>query len=731
MLEESGRLLVKRIVLVFFILTIFLCSCGKSKNSIDSNPDGENFMQISEYIGEVFPSQEGEKLQKGIVASGDCIYSLDAYYDYEPVFQKTYYLYIYNTVSHKFETRVYKTNEAIINPFVISGRVFANIFRFGSDDDTDQFSVCELKEDGTVEIYSNVADVVKKHNLTPKQNYIIESVLRYEPDTGITYLLSEFGNAVYVIDSEGKEISAFTGFENTEAVITEFSETSDGKMLFNAVSNGRSTVFGFENGEPYVLYQGKPGDEYLASCVTRDCNDQFVILKSDSIVSWDMNTGVSETLFLYNGADIYEGNKLVLRNSNDEVVLYAQNTIRVITKAGPERKVDLTFQTIGIDDFELEEKIHNYESTHPGVHIEILPKIDESDMSRVFADISKGNGPDMLQISREQLEDLYKNEALLDMSQYVSNELKEELFGAVLANGTMDGKFLMYPTGMSLLSVVANRKYCNSDTMNYEDIIRVIEQRDKEGNPFQKIVCGYMGCEALNFFVQNICESEFVDLDKNEASFNSDSFIKLLEICKRYHNPEYEYLSEDECIELMKRDSVLFYVPGDNLGSFSNYNAALGNDYKAIGFPTNTEEGNKLSFFGGIVVNKNVENIDIIADFLNSIYSLELLAGDYIPMRKDFYKGRIVIGYDKWTTGVRLSENGWIPLTLKPDGTTYVDEYLELLQKAVPADNTIRAKIVKEIIYDEIGVFFEGDKSAEETAEIIQSRVKIYLEETK
>lgn len=100
-------------------------------------------------------------------------------------------------------------------------------------------------------------------------------------------------------------------------------------------------------------------------------------------------------------------------------------------------------------------------------------------------------------------------------------------------------------------------------------------------------------------------------------------------------------------------------------------------------------------------------------------------------MRKDFYKGRIVTGYDKWTTGVRLSENGLIPLTLKPDGTTYVDEYLELLQKAVPADNTKRAKIVQEIIYDESGAFFEGDKSAEETAEIIQSRVKIYLEETK
>ena len=57
-------------------------------------------------------------------------------------------------------------------------------------------------------------------------------------------------------------------------------------------------------------------------------------------------------------------------------------------------------------------------------------------------------------------------------------------------------------------------------------------------------------------------------------------------------------------------------------------------------------------------------------------------------------------------------------------------ELLAQLLKSRDMKASVDSKI-SEIINDEAGAFFAGQKGAKETADIIQSRVKVYISETK
>ena len=68
-------------------------------------------------------------------------------------------------------------------------------------------------------------------------------------------------------------------------------------------------------------------------------------------------------------------------------------------------------------------------------------------------------------------------------------------------------------------------------------------------------------------------------------------------------------------------------------------------------------------------------------------------------------------------------------LAAKPDGNTWLEEYLEFLENCRP--QPVLPGQISKIISEELSAFLEGDKSAEETAEIMHRRVQLYLDETR
>ena len=73
------------------------------------------------------------------------------------------------------------------------------------------------------------------------------------------------------------------------------------------------------------------------------------------------------------------------------------------------------------------------------------------------------------------------------------------------------------------------------------------------------------------------------------------------------------------------------------------------------------------------------------------------------------------------------SESAVISLEGKEDGSSYVKEYIELAESCIPPKDEYEQ--IDSIVIEEVQAFFNGQKSAKQVADIIQSRVTLFLEE--
>lgn len=97
---------------------------------------------------------------------------------------------------------------------------------------------------------------------------------------------------------------------------------------------------------------------------------------------------------------------------------------------------------------------------------------------------------------------------------------------------------------------------------------------------------------------------------------------------------------------------------------------------------------------------------------------------------------RDCVAYDQWQECYYMLYSGDTQnrrykgrLAQKPDGTTYLEEYLDFVEGCKPVPYIPQQ--LKTIVSEESEPFFAGRKEAGEVADIIQRRVQLYLEEKK
>lgn len=195
---------------------------------------------------------------------------------------------------------------------------------------------------------------------------------------------------------------------------------------------------------------------------------------------------------------------------------------------------------------------------------------------------------------------------------------------------------------------------------------------------------------------------------------------------------------------MIREDEALFYFEnsGLSLPRYSTVMASLGeNEYVTIGYPSVCGNDIRISFVRYIAINKNfmekeTDKKKVIEDFLNCLYMPEYnneSMSSLVPVRLDAFEGKILMAgdYDYLSSpALKLDDRTYTSIAAKRDGSTYVDDYLELLKNY---DNLFYVDtdeaVIREIVFEETEPFFNGAKTAEETARTIQNRVSLYLME--
>ena len=407
--------------------------------------------------------------------------------------------------------------------------------------------------------------------------------------------------------------------------------------------------------------------------------------------------------------------------------------------------VTITVQPVAFLDSYTKTAMDNYSVAHPNVKFEILEPIDwntrDMGLSRVYTDITKGKGPDIVIAEREDLSSLVTKDCFLDISDSLSSNTQKALIKSIFGYGEYNEKNYLAPGNQNLSMLIVSDENVDGDSWTIEDLISLIENREKEGEPFEWIaITSGLPCRAasvFDLFTRCIDSSNFIDWENKTCHFDDPLFIKVLEISKRYdsyadsHTPDAKNMREE--ISLLKQGKVLA-IYGQNPGfiEFSEEQNLLGPGYSYIGFPCDNGNGRRVVYATNMAVNKNTEYAGVIKDFIDFYYSLESCKSNGQEVRTDLYSERIK--YDK-DLDVYLIKNyrdqGDAVLSVKEDGSDYSEEYFGLLNTFSATDITRYNKTleIEKILYEEADSFYAEDKTAEEVANLIQKRVSILLNE--
>lgn len=365
-----------------------------------------------------------------------------------------------------------------------------------------------------------------------------------------------------------------------------------------------------------------------------------------------------------------------------------------------------------------------------------------------------GHGPDLLIAPRTQLESLQKNGLLTELSQIVDQEVQDQIFQGVLEHGMINGG--LYSISHTAVAgnyiLIASKELCPKGTWTWEEVVALLEEREQAGRPVRSIFNETSKDYVLtgntllcSFFLADLDHCSLLDLENGKASFDTEEFCHLLEVCKRYAQTENSLsqvtgTSTNELAaagrQQLKDEEILCYQSAFvficGFVQFSEDMAGLGEEYHVVGYPTEGGTGRFMDCWAGTAINAFSPHSELAAEFVNYVISRESQEMERYPVRKDIcierlnnkcesLGGRPVM---RWREA-----DGETFVDVKPDGTSYLPEYLALMDSCANrqrGDNQIR-----DIIEEEAEAFFSGNKDARTVAGIIQSRVQIYLDENR
>lgn len=363
---------------------------------------------------------------------------------------------------------------------------------------------------------------------------------------------------------------------------------------------------------------------------------------------------------------------------------------------------------------------------NPGLSFsyEACAEQDKDDFrTRILADMTAGGGPDILYVSLADMKRMQKNGMLADLSELLPAGLLDQILPGVIEMGTVDGVLFGLAPDMNIQTVVTLKSIWAQDTWSLDDIMGLLDTGD-----FTGVICQgstpFAPQALLNMLTTfGLQEGSLIDPATRESHFDSDLFPRILQIAR-------DYGSSDPLRE------TTWLGAGGSLGDFlgvgmERFNALYeqyGEEFYPVGMPTKGSCGNYLTSDGVLVVNRTAANPEAVSAYMECLLSDEI---QYPTFRRD---GKESVRKLSPEEIVRLdTESGtsafWrgIPLKIKEDGTTPLNDYKDFLESCVPGPAEYDDII--SMVWEEAQSYFAGDKSAEEVARIVDNRIQLYLDE--
>lgn len=364
-------------------------------------------------------------------------------------------------------------------------------------------------------------------------------------------------------------------------------------------------------------------------------------------------------------------------------------------------------------------------------------------VTQLNLDITTNGMPDIL-LTPGLYADNYAAKGLLaDINEFLKNdeELSEtEFMQNVFDSYSMDGKLHYVIPSFSVntmaakTAVVGDRKTWTMKEM--KDLMATLPEGTN--------LLSDLNRDGFFNMAMQYCGSDFVDASTGKCNFNSEGFIELMKFAinlpEEFSDDYYEEMYGKGNYETQYRDNRTILCP-IYIGAIKhmNYtvNGSFGEPITYIGFPTDSGEGSYLEAREAYAISEKSRYKDVAWEFLRYYltdeyqdtitYGLPVQKERFMELAQEAMQKPYWI--DQEGNKVEYDESFWMngeEITLPPMSKEQVDAVIALIS-SVTKHPYINEEVLN-LINEDMGAYFSGDKSAEDVAGLIQNRVQLYID---
>lgn len=334
-----------------------------------------------------------------------------------------------------------------------------------------------------------------------------------------------------------------------------------------------------------------------------------------------------------------------------------------------------------------------------------------------------------------------------DLNEFMENDAEVNrdtiLPNILTAMSHPNGALYSLTPSFSIRSIAVKSKFTDKENWTIDDMIDLYEGADD--------IMYYWSTkqEMLRLIMTG---TDFTDEVNGTCNFDSPEFIKILEFCNRYplesNCPES---NKDDPVQYEKytkwlTDSYYRYQEDTDYLYFTGFSAFagggmasrwaytkgdLGDDFTLVGYPSDNGQGGKIEAHSEIAILSTCEDKAAAWEVVRA-YVIRPDAASDPEMGYSIFDDIIEEQLDNemyiydWNgrSDLEYYDDDCRVYPLTQEERDGLDAYIRNCNTYMMLDEK-----VENIIYEEAGMYFSGDRSAEDTAKMIQSRAELYLAE--
>ncbi|MDE7332815.1 MAG: ABC transporter substrate-binding protein [Lachnospiraceae bacterium] len=500
----------------------------------------------------------------------------------------------------------------------------------------------------------------------------------------------------------------------------------------------------------YGTYQGGGDTDLLYTqngvLLSCDLSDE----KPDEILRWtdyDVNsTNLTSVALLSDGRIAALTQDFMSENGGTELIILTQKK-----KSEVPEKIILTYGTY-YPSFFAERDITAFNRQSQKYRIMIKEygdaSMDIDEKAALFSkELESGQFPDIIDLTYcpMSLETLISIGAVEDLTPFLDGDEtinREDYMENALKAYERDGKLyaIMSHYGVDVL-IGKTSEIGDSKTWTVEDVMELLSSREKSVT--------LLSGEDKSGILRIMCtmnQSLFVDKETGQCSFTGEEFKKILEFANRFPNETGEESTLDDLRTgrtLLNRNVIT------SVSQYQMYEYMFGGPVTLIGYPTFGKSGMTFRSNGTTAaMSTSSENKEGVWEFIRFNVTKERQENVSSPnggfpilksaLEKEFEKsmkpqymkdengGQKEIPKSTWASSMGGEDFSVDVYAATKEQVDQVREMIETAQNGEVMDQEILV-----IILEEASGYFNGQKSAEDVASVIQNRVQLYLNETR